>query len=137
MTLTRRSTRCRVPLAIAFLLSITCGPVLHAKPYWFETYQRAVELIDADRSEEASSMLEQLIAERPTPISGIKVPGDQFIDYLPYYQMARAQVKLGHFDEATRVLTTSESYGELTWSTRHLKEYAELRKSLNAGSARQ
>jgi len=120
-------------VAIAVALLAFGATLTQAKPYWFESYQRAVQLIDADQAKEGSAILELLLQERPIPVTSLRIPGNQFIDYLPYYQQARAQAKLGQLEAASENLAVSESHGALTESNRHRKGHSELQQVLNVG----
>lgn len=120
-----------VAVAVAIAIVVFAGSLVQAKAYWFESYQRAVRLIDTGKAAEASTILSEIALEQPQPLVSFRIPGSQFIDYLPYYQQARAQFELGQFEAATENLAISETYGALTESRRHLKGYAELQSKLH------
>jgi hypothetical protein len=95
-----------------------------AQAYWFESYQRAVWLIDEGRYEEATPVLETLLKERPYPEAQVRIPGNQFIDYLPYLHRARIQMHNVDFEGARKSLRVSEAFGAVK---RNAKAMAELR----------
>ena len=128
--ISRRCVLCASVLALVFTVSS-----VEAKPYWFEKYQRAVEMIDEGQAGEAATLLNQVIKEHPKPIAALRVPGNRFIDYLPHYQQARAQVKIGDLRAAAESLSRAESLGALTASTRHADEHSKLRRTIDPSSA--
>jgi len=115
----------RSALVLAVLLLIP--GLASAQTYWFESYQRAVELIDDGRVEEAASLLEPLIDTRPNPQDRVRLPGNQFLDYLPYYQRARIELRLGEHALASRSLDLSETFGAIKRNRRALAELRQLR----------
>ena len=128
-TITHRlGRRCLVVLFIVMFVGSLS--LVNAKPYWFEEYQQAVEMLEDGKADQASSILEQLVEEYPQPITALRIPGNRFIDYLPYFQQARAKLELGDVKSATEKLNKAESYGALTESDRHVKEHEELRTSI-------
>ena len=126
----------RFCIAMAIVILFASGSLVQAKPYWFESYQRAVQLVDAGRAEDATAALSLLIEERPTPVAAFRVPGSRFIDYLPYYQQARAHLQLGDLEAAASNLSLSDAYGTLKKSARHDEEYSELIKAVGSRTAR-
>jgi len=98
-----------------------------AQTYWFETYQRAVECIEQERFDEAAKLLEDLIEQRPFPKARVRVPGNQFVDYLPYYQRARIEVRLGDHTRAIRSLDVSEAFGAIKSNKRALTSLKQMR----------
>jgi hypothetical protein len=132
MAFTSRFPVRKATIVLAFALVailISSGAAL-AKTYWFENYQRAVNLIDAGRSAEALPILEKLLVDQPVPTNAVRVPGNRFVDYLPYYQIARAQAQLGNLELAEHSLVTSESYGVVTETHRHTADLAALKSAI-------
>jgi len=123
-----------IVLAFALLAAPISSVLAETKTYWFEDYRRAVHLIDAGRSNEALPVLQKLAAQQPLPANAVRVPGNRFLDYLPHFQIARAQAQLGNTREAEKSLTTSESYGVITESRRHLQELTALKNAIDTPS---
>ena len=67
--------------------------------------------------------------ERPrsSNTSAIRVPGNRFIHYLPYFQQARIQVERGDYDQAAHNLDVSEAFGAVRFDRRRLAEFQSLR----------
>ena len=93
------------------LLFLGAGSLANAQTYWFETYERAVELIASDHLDKAEALLGELMKDRPVPQSAIRVPGNRFIHYPPYYQRARIHIKRGQYDLAAHNIEISEAFG--------------------------
>lgn len=110
-----------VSLAVFFSRTAVC------QTYWYETYQRAVELIDEGSTAAAKPLIDRLIEEHPVPISGYMLPGERFIDYLPYYQRARIQFMDGDTSGATRSLDMSEQLGAMLHDRRSRRAVERLK----------
>ena len=120
--------------AVCLVLLGVAG-LAQAQDYWFETYERAVELIDDNRLDEAEELLGQVIKDRPVPQSAIRVPGNRYIHYLPYFQRARIQIERGQFDLAAHNLDVSEAFGAIRFNRRRLAQFQKLREVARAEMA--
>jgi hypothetical protein len=123
-----------VAVALVLILSVALASPALAKGYWFESYQRAVELIDGERLDEASVLLEDVISEMPTPEASARIPGNRFVNYLPYYQRARIQYLKGDLDGAAHNLAVSEAFGAVRADRRALAGLRELRAGMDSGA---
>lgn len=117
------------------LLALGCATLANAQVYWFETYERAVELIEDDRFDEAEPLLEQVIADHPLPRANVRVPGNRFIDYLPYFQRARIQLERGEYESAARSLDVSEAFGAVTARRQQTEVLRDMRNEVHANLA--
>ena len=117
-------------LTVALIVVAVAATPSFAEPYWFERYQRAIELIEDGEAIEASPILDDLIVHRPRPMVAVRLPGSLYIDYLPYYQQARARLQQGDAEAAAINLDLSLSYGQVTASRRHTRGLEELRQGL-------
>jgi len=115
-------------LPVSFL---TIGPA-RAGEYWFETYERAASMVDHARYGEAAAALEDLIEAHPVPIVTLRVPGDRFLDYLPYYQLARIRLAVEDYQGAMRSLDMSESFEAVASDAGVRRSHAELRARIRA-----
>ena len=106
-----------------------------AQAYWFETYDRAVALIDSGQAAEASKLLEGLIREHPLPMACARVPGDRCIDYLPYYQRARIQLMAGNVSGAAHSLDVSMAFGASMSTRRSVAACQTLREQIRVRTA--
>jgi hypothetical protein len=128
-----RTPRYALAVLALVVVAVLGTGLVEAKTYWFEKYLRAVELIDKGQPGQAVELLEELILRDPVPSAAIRIPGNQYIDYLPYYQTARAQAALGDLDTAGLFLKRSHNCGALAQSRRrHTKELNKLQQSLGA-----
>lgn len=103
--------------------------------YWYETYELVVQLIDEGRTAEASELLAPLLQGHPAPVSGKRLPGNRFIDYLPYFQRARIQLEQGDVRGAAHSLDISEAFGAIRQNRRNHSEFQELRKTVDTRQA--
>jgi hypothetical protein len=119
-------------IALTFALFPLAATPATAGNYWFEDYERATWLIDEGRAVQAAALLEQVIAKHPSPIGSFRVPGNRFIDYLPYYQRARVQVMLGELGKAAHSLDIEEAFGVVRQRESNLQRLVDLRQEIDA-----
>jgi len=117
------------------LVLVAAAGLAQAQDYWFETYERAVELIDDHRLDEAEVLLSEVIKDRPVPQSAIRVPGNRYIYYLPYFQRARIQIERRQYDLAAHSLDVSEAFGAIQFNRRRMAEFQKLRQVARAEMA--
>ena len=126
----------RLLIAVAALVAPLAMSVdVMADSYWFETYERVVDMVDAGQMSEAAPILAALIQAHPIPTTGARVPGDRFIDYLPYYQRARIQLSAGNTQAASHSLDICEAFGAIQQNRRTYKALLALRKQIAAQEA--
>jgi hypothetical protein len=79
---------------------------------WYEDYERAVVLIgDNTCSREALQLLGAAVVDKPRPRLNARTIAVKTIDYLPYYQFARAHLACGDADSARYYLSMSRERG--------------------------
>jgi hypothetical protein len=105
---------------------------VEARPYWFETYERAVDLIAEGKVEEAAPLLEQLIEDHPFPRHEVRVRGSHFMNYFPYFQRARIESARGDYEAAAHSLKVCKTFGEIDLHRRTLAEFNQLQKEIEA-----
>lgn len=127
---TRRTGRLLMVLAVALVLPLVAPRSAYAERYWFETYEHAVQLVNDGRIDEASTILDALIDEHPVPIAGVRVPGDRYINYHPYYQRARIQMKKGDYQGASQSLTICDAFGAIHQNRRMERQFLDLRRQI-------
>jgi hypothetical protein len=125
-----------VRLGAVLLVALGGATLATAQDYWFESYERAVELIEDNRLDEAEALLEQVIVDHPLPRAFVRVPGNRFIDYLPYFQRARIQLERGQYESAAHSLDVSEAFGAVTARRRQTVALREMREEVHAKLAR-
>jgi hypothetical protein len=78
---------------------------------WYEDYDLAVEHIEAGQcSTEAIEALGAAVVDKSKPKRGVRTYAQRRIDYLPYYQLARAHLLCGNTDLASQYLERSRSF---------------------------
>ena len=79
---------------------------------WYEDYERAVNLIGENNcSREALQLLGAAVVDKPKPRLGARTIAVKTIDYLPYYQLARAHLACADADSARYYLGMSRERG--------------------------
>jgi hypothetical protein len=116
--------------AVVLFLASWLSPPVSAQTYWFETYERAVSYIDNGRVDEAHELLAPLTAENPIPKASVKIPGNQVLHFLPYFQRARIQVRQGDYSSATHSLEVSEAFGAILRTPHGKAHLSELRAQI-------
>lgn len=96
-------------------LSVIATSILPAGPAeaarWYEDYDVAVEHIEAGRcSTEAIEALGAAVVDKSKPKRSVKTYAQRRIDYLPYYQLARAHLLCGNADLAQQYLERSRTF---------------------------
>ncbi|MBN2134425.1 MAG: hypothetical protein JW737_01720 [Acidobacteria bacterium] len=100
---------------------------------WYETYERAIELIDDGNFGAAVSILNRLIAQEPSPKAGRRAYGTKYIDYFPYYYLGLCHYELKNYSQAISWLERSNQEGEI----RESKDlYSRLNSMLSDGKQR-
>lgn len=127
---TRRTGRLFIIFAVSLALPLLAPRTAYAERYWFESYEHAVQLVDDGRIDEASALLGALIDEHPVPISGVRVPGDRYVNYHPYFQRARIQVQKGDYLGASQSLAVCEAFGAIRQNRRMERQFLDLRRQI-------
>lgn len=120
---------------LALALALPASRSAYAQTYWFETYERAVRMIDRGEMAEASSLLDGLMREHPYPMSGMRVPGDRSIDYLPHLQRARIHLYRGDALAAAHSLDIEEAFGAVLSNKRAARQLLRLRQQVETMEA--
>lgn len=118
------------------LLALLCpAPSAWAVREWYDHYLEARDrLIPAGRCNEALAALQQAV--RLKPVSGLnqQTYGLDFVnEYVPYYQMALCQLRLGNNQEALELLRKEEDLGAI----RKSPLYRELQRLRSEGEKQQ
>jgi hypothetical protein len=75
---------------------------------WYEDYERAVELIKGGQcSREAIQLLGAAVVDRKKPKRNARTIAVKTVDYLPYYQLARAHLACGEAESALHYVEES------------------------------
>ena len=127
---TTMSGRRLLLIAVAALGLMLVPSIAGTDSYWFESYERAARLIDAGNFDESARILDMLIQEHPAPVASLRVPGDRYIDYLPYYQRARILLQRGDTLAASHNLDICEAFGAIQQSRRTESDLKTLREQI-------
>ncbi|RLE27663.1 MAG: hypothetical protein DRJ65_02145 [Acidobacteria bacterium] len=107
----------RLTLHFRALLSLVvmAAALLAAAPAeaarWYEDYDVAVEHIEAGQcSTESIEALGAAVVDKSKPKRSVKTYAQRRIDYLPYYQLARAHLLCGNADLAQQYLERSRAF---------------------------
>lgn len=127
----RRTGRLFILFAVSLALPLLAPRAAYAQRYWFEDYEKVVQLVDMQKMDEASTLLAGLIEHHPEPVSGIRIYGDTYLDYFPYAQRARIQIHKGDAQGAAESLAICEAFGAMKKSPRGEKLLSELRRQVS------
>ena len=114
-------------------VAMLAAPSFAQQSYWYENYQRAVEQIDDGQLDQAAASLQTLLSEMPHPKARTRIPGERYMSYLPYYQMARIHALRGEFADAQLSLDISEAFGAIKQHKKAEAEFDKLRRSVRVG----
>lgn len=115
-----------VLLPTLLLLLGTSVFALSTQTYWYESYEKAAYLIDKGKFDEASPILDTLIERYPAPVASVRIPGDRFLTYAPYYHRARIEFARSDFPAALESLQISKAHGALVQDRRALQDIENL-----------
>jgi len=101
-----------------------------AQSYWFESYERAVAMIERGDTVGGEAILRPLVKDHPVPMAALRVQGDRFIDYRPYIFMARVEIARGDLVAAARNLDASKAFDEVAGRRRYAIELLRVRREL-------
>ncbi|MCG8461572.1 MAG: hypothetical protein MI919_35270 [Holophagales bacterium] len=85
-----------------------------AQAPWYYHYELGLELAEHGDPQRALDALISAVERRESPQRSARLYGMWFIDYLPYFQIARLHATLGNRSCALDALRLSESKGEVT-----------------------
>jgi len=83
---------------------------------WYFYYELGIELMKAGDAQRALDSFVLGANVLQDPKRGKRMYGMWFVDYLPYYQIALANAKLGNWENAQYAIKVSEGSGEFTSS---------------------
>lgn len=94
---------------------------------WYFHYELGLELEKRGDHQRALDAFLESASRRAQPQHLARIYGVWFMDYLPYFQIARAHARLGNLECARDAFTLSRRLGEVTEKD---KDFAELRALL-------
>lgn len=104
--------RARLPVWVAILWIGLIGIDGAWAARWYEDYEQAADAIDSGVcSPEAIQLLGAAITDKPKPRLNARTIAQKRVDYLPYFQLARAHLNCRHFDLSRKYLADSRSHG--------------------------
>ena len=130
-TLLKHRGRLMLVLALALTAPLLAPRTAWGQTYWFEEYEKAIQLVDMQQTDEAAAILARLIEHHPEPISGVRIYGDTYRDYFPYALRARIQILKGDAQGAAQSLAICEAFGAIKTNPRGEKLLSQLRRQLS------
>jgi len=95
-----------------FFIVVLAFPFDCSAARWYEDYEKAVDLIgDGECSREALQLLGAAVVDKKKPRLNARTIAVKTVDYLPYYQLARAHLACGEADSARHYIEESRSRG--------------------------
>lgn len=101
-----------------------------AEAPWYFHYELGMELVRRGDPQRALSALVQATDRRPEPRYATRVYGMWFLDYLPYFEIAKLQAELGNWSCASDALKVSEQRHELSATDPRITEVEALKEEL-------
>lgn len=125
------AARRRGPAWAVLALLVLALPA-HAVREWYDYYLEATDRhMPAGRWQPALESLQKAVRLKPSSALREQTYGLEFIDYLPYYQMAVCQLRLGNPKEALELLRAEEDRGAIRKSDR-FRDLQALRREAEA-----
>ena len=115
-------------------LKVRCGlppTVASSSAPWYFHYELALEMDERGDPQRALDALVAATERRAEPRQGARMYGMWFIDYLPYYHLAKTHAELGNWACAFDALLVSERKGEITPEDDEFTELAELKEKVD------
>jgi hypothetical protein len=100
------------------------------KAPWYFHYELALELFSRNDPQRALDALVEAASRRRDPKRAARIYGVWFIDYLPYFNIARAHSRLGNWECAADAVAVSERMGEIRQGDTRYDELRELKKDI-------
>jgi len=97
-----------------------------AQAPWYFHYELGLRLLAEGDPQRALDALIEAATRRPEPQRDARTYGMWFTDYRPYFQIARAHVRLENWDCARNALALSAGARELSERDREFAEFREL-----------
>jgi tetratricopeptide (TPR) repeat protein len=107
-----------------------------AKAPWYFHYELGLELEKKGDPQRALDAFIAALDRRSSPQQGARMYGVWFIDYLPYFEIAKAHAALGNWECAADALRISADKKETQEGDKRFEEFLELTEEthLRAGS---
>jgi tetratricopeptide (TPR) repeat protein len=121
----------RVCVGSALVLLLLPAGRAWAVREWYDYYQDAEDLIAKGRCKEAIESLQQAVKLKPNSGLNEQKYGNWFVEYLPYYQMATCQLRLGNLEQAQDLLRQEEAHGAIRKSTEYTKRMQQLHNEVD------
>lgn len=103
---------------------------------WYFHYEMGLELARRGDAQRALDALVEAVNRRADPQHGARLYGVWFLDYLPYFHIARAHALLGNWECASDALALSEKKAELSAKDAEYAELKELAKEIGLHTKR-
>jgi tetratricopeptide (TPR) repeat protein len=101
-----------------------------AKAPWYFHYELGLALEKRGDAQRALDAFIEALQRRSDPQQGTRMYGVWFIDYLPYFQIAKAHAELGNWACAADALRLSEQAREVSPADRNYQLILELRQEI-------
>jgi len=112
---------------------VRCGLQPETEPRgapWYYHYELGLELAGRQDPQRALDALIEAVRQRPDPQHAARMYGMWFIDYLPYFKIAKLHTILGNRECALDALRISETRGELAAEEEEYADYVRLKAEL-------
>jgi hypothetical protein len=100
---------------------------------WYYHYELGLELLKGGHDVRALDAFIEAVDTGSRPRHSARIYGMWFVDYLPYFHIARAHSRLGNWACAGDAMRMSESWREISPEDREYDEFRELAKLIADG----
>ena len=101
---------------------------------WYFHYELGLELVKHQDPQRAVDALVEAVARRPDSSQAARMYGMWFIDYLPYFEIAKQHTILGNRECALDALSVSEAHGEVSPKDKRYQDFQNLQKELKSSN---
>lgn len=112
-------------LAGVILAGTTLPLITEASTYWYEDYLRMIYCIENGRLDQAEALLNRSMEKMPFSEYKVRIVGNRFIDYFPYYYRAQIRMMRGDLEGAREDLAIEEALGAIK---KNEKAYLDLKR---------
>ncbi len=97
---------------------------------WYFHYELGLELAKRQDPQRAVDALVEAVARRPDSKHSTRIYGMWFIDYLPYFEIAKQHAILGNRECALDAMAVSKAQGEVSAKHEKYHDFLELQEEL-------
>jgi hypothetical protein len=114
----------------AVVAGTTFPLITEASTYWYEDYLRMIFHLENGRVDQAEALLDRSMEKMPFSEHKVRIVGNRFIDYFPYYYRAQIKMSRGDLEGAREDLAIEEALGAIKKNEKAYKQLQQLKMTL-------